>query len=76
MGKRKSRYSPAQCNYREADGCKGFVNSKTARAPNMCMACWQKRNAKSLNQRRNVWSFEGSKKRLMRLPVSKWPSVE
>jgi hypothetical protein len=74
-GSRKSRYHPGPCNYQIADGCKGFVNTKTAREENMCHACWQKKHAKRLNQRHNFWSFEGSKKKMMRIPIRLWHKV-
>lgn len=54
-----------------ADGCRRKANVATMKE-DMCIPCWQKKHAKSLNKRKNMWSFEGSKKRLMEIPIDDW----
>ena len=73
LGKRKSRYRTVQCVHGMAPNCAGYVNANTMKEPNMCNACWQSKHAKQLNSQRNIWSFEGSKRKLMELPISRWP---
>lgn len=71
-GARKSRYSATSCDYGIADKCRGFVNFNTMKEPNMCHPCWQKKHAKKLNQRHNFWSREGSKRKMMQMPIELW----
>lgn len=73
--RRKTRFCDAFETEQAADKCGRKVNEATMR-DGLCRACWQKANAKMLNHRRNVWSFEGSKKKLMLLPISQWPEVK
>jgi len=78
-GSRKSRRRTSYCaaygREGQAEKCRKKPNDATKRE-GLCIPCWQKKNAKTLNQRQNVWSFEGSKKKLMRLPIDDWPKVE
>jgi len=77
-GSRKSRRRTSYCSFFDtenaADKCRKKPNDATKRE-GLCIPCWQKKNAKLLNQRHNMWSREGLKKRLMVIPIQEWPEV-